>query len=80
MEATRTPDEIVGENLRSLQAQRRVSTIELARCCGVSRMTVYRWRVGASEIGVSQLVSIATVLGCTTDDLLAGTPRRAVAS
>ncbi len=43
---------------------------DLADATGINRVTISRLERGMQNFGVSQLVTIATVLGCTPNDLV----------
>ena len=51
-----------------------VTQTELARKCGVSRVTIWGIEAGSwDDTTVSTLNSIANVIGCTMDDLIVKT-------
>jgi transcriptional regulator with XRE-family HTH domain len=46
----------------------------LARMLGVSQATVAMWETGKSLPRAEMLIKLASVLNCTVDELLTGTP------
>lgn len=50
-----------------------LSQAELARRCGMSRQVIWGWESGNRQPSVESLLSVASVLGVTVDELLVKT-------
>ena len=61
------------EHIAHLRKRARLTQLSLAAKMGVARATVNRWETGHASPRSGLLASLATALGCSTDDLL--TPR-----
>ncbi|TRL39857.1 helix-turn-helix domain-containing protein [Rhizobium straminoryzae] len=73
---TKTPhpdDVIVGANLRQLRMRKGASQEKLAENLGITFQQVQKYEKGTNRVSSSRLVAIARFLGCTLEDLFAGT-------
>lgn len=65
-------------NIRVFRETAGLNQTELASLIGISSKTIARYETGLREPRSSDLLRIAKVLGCTTDDLI-GNPTEAPA-
>lgn len=61
---------MLGDRIKSLRENRRVSQIDLAAVLGVSKSTVSMWETGRREPDSAMLVNIAQYFNCSVDYLL----------
>lgn len=59
------------EKLREIRKNRGLTTVELASKMGTTRGTITRWETGQRSPDVEALRSLANVLDCTIDELVA---------
>ncbi len=64
-------------NLKELRKAARYSQQTLSNASGVSRESIARYELGLQVPTLESAVRIASVLGCTVDDLLKGNTREA---
>lgn len=57
-------------DLKRLREERHITQEEMAARLGISRSAVAMWENGQNTPPTKYLVSIAEMLGCTTDELL----------
>ena len=57
-------------NIKPLRKARHLTQQQLADRLNVSRTTLTMWEIGKAKPSVDHLVSMADILGCTTDELL----------
>lgn len=65
-----TIDRAIGNKLRGIRAERRLSQPELARLSGVSESTIYRIETGERSAKVAQLDDICKALGIEMYELI----------
>lgn len=58
------------DKIRELREANGIRQSELASCLGVSQNTVSQWETGARIPRVDMLKKIASLFGCTVDELL----------
>lgn len=61
-------------DLKRLREERHITQEEMAARLGISRSAVAMWENGQNMPPTKYLVSIAEMLGCTTDELLGVKP------
>jgi transcriptional regulator with XRE-family HTH domain len=61
--------EFVGERIRRLRRQKRLSQVAIQRLTGVSQSTLYRAEAGGI-LTPDTAAALAAVLGCSAEDLL----------
>lgn len=61
----------VGENIRRIRLERKMTQLGLAERSGVSAQQINQIEWGTKGLSVVSLKRIATALNCTTDELLA---------
>lgn len=61
---------MIGQRIRDLRKQKRMSQTELAKSAGVSQTTVTAWETGKAEPSSSAITSLADYFDVTTDYLL----------
>ncbi len=61
---------LIGRNVMMIMYDKKISQKELAHAIGVSEMMVSKIVNGHKNPSVEKLVKIASVLGCTVDELL----------
>ncbi|MCR5749319.1 MAG: helix-turn-helix domain-containing protein [Lactobacillus sp.] len=66
---------MIGQRIRDLRKQKRVSQTELAKSAGVSQTTVTAWETGKAEPSSSAVAKLADIFNVTTDYLL-GRPNK----
>lgn len=66
---------MIGQRIRDLRKQKRMSQTELAKSAGVSQTTVTAWETGKAEPSSSAVARLADILNVTTDYLL-GRPNK----
>ena len=69
---------MIGQRIRDLRKQKRMSQTELAKSAGVSQTTVTAWETGKAEPSSSAVAKLADIFNVTTDYLL-GRPDKQVA-
>jgi len=58
------------ESLKILRKAQHWSQADLARCAGVTRMSIWTLESGKREPSLSTLLKLARPLGCTLDELV----------
>ena len=66
---------MIGQRIRDLRKQKRMSQTELAKSAGVSQTTVTAWETGKAEPSSSTVARLADIFNVTTDYLL-GRPNK----
>ena len=66
---------MIGQKIRDLRKQKRMSQTELAKSAGVSQTTVTAWETGKAEPSSSAVSKLADIFNVTTDYLL-GCPNK----
>lgn len=66
---------MIGQRIRDLRKQKRMSQTELAKSAGVSQATVTAWETGKAEPSSSAVARLADIFNVTTDYLL-GRPNK----
>lgn len=66
---------MIGQRIRDLRKQKRMSQTELAKSAGVSQTTVNAWETGKAEPSSSAVARLADIFNVTTDYLL-GRPNK----
>ena len=66
---------MIGQRIRDLRKQKRMSQTELAKSAGVSQTTVTAWETGKAEPSSSAVAKLAYIFNVTTDYLL-GRPNK----
>lgn len=66
---------MIGQTIRDLRKQKRISQTELAKTLHVSQQTVTAWETGKAEPSSSAISSLADYFNVTTDFLL-GRPKK----
>lgn len=66
---------MIGQTIRDLRKQRKISQTELAKILHVSQQTVTTWETGKAEPSSSAISSLADYFNVTTDYLL-GRPEK----
>lgn len=66
---------MIGQRIRDLRKQKRMSQTELAKSVGVSQTTVTAWETGKAEPSSSAVAKLADIFNVTTDYLL-GRPNK----
>ena len=66
---------MIGQRIRDLRKQKRMSQTELAKSAGVSQTTVTAWETGKAEPSSSAVARLADIFNVTTDYLL-GRPNK----
>lgn len=66
---------MIGQRIRDLRKQKRMSQTELAKSSGVSQTTVTAWETGKAEPSSSAVARLADIFNVTTDYLL-GRPNK----
>lgn len=66
---------MIGQKIRDLRKQKRMSQTELAKSAGVSQTTVTAWETGKAEPSSSAVARLADIFNVTTDYLL-GRPNK----
>lgn len=61
---------MIGQKIRDLRKQRKMSQTELANILHVSQQTVTAWETGKAEPASSAVANLADYFGVTTDYLL----------
>ena len=61
---------MIGQRIRDLRKQRKMSQTELANILHVSQQTVTAWETGKAEPSSSAVANLADYFGVTTDYLL----------
>ena len=61
---------MIGQTIRGLRKQRKISQTELAKILHVSQQTVTAWETGKAEPSSSAISSLADYFNVTTDYLL----------
>lgn len=61
---------MIGQRIRDLRKQKRMSQTELAKSAGVSQTTVTAWETGKAEPSSSAVARLADIFNVTTDYLL----------
>lgn len=63
---------MIGENIRRIRTDQKLTQSALAEKSGVSVQMINQIEWGAKGLSVPTLVRIATALKCSTDEILAG--------
>lgn len=63
---------MLGENIRRIRTERKMTQVALAEESGVSVQMINQIEWGAKGLSVPTLIRIASALHCTTDEILAG--------
>lgn len=63
---------MIGENIRRIRTERKMTQVALAEQSGVSVQMINQIEWGAKGLSVPTLVRIASALHCSTDEILAG--------
>lgn len=66
-----TVEENLAFNLRRLRKSRGFTLIQLAKAAGVDKGTLNKWENKKQGFRLANLKSVATILGCTVEDLIA---------
>ncbi len=66
---------MIGQRIRDLRKQKRMSQTELAKSAGVSQTTVTAWETGKAEPSSSAVAKLSDIFNVTTDYLL-GRPNK----
>lgn len=66
---------MIGQRIRDLRKQKRMSQTELAKSAGVSQTTVTAWETGKAEPSSSAVARLSDIFNVTTDYLL-GRPNK----
>ncbi|MEE1507913.1 MAG: helix-turn-helix transcriptional regulator [Ligilactobacillus ruminis] len=66
---------MIGQRIRDLRKQKRMSQTELAKSAGVSQTTVTAWETGKAEPSSSAVSKLADIFNVTNDYLL-GRPNK----
>lgn len=66
---------MIGQRIRDLRKQKRMSQTELAKSAGVSQTTVTAWETVKAEPSSSAVAKLADIFNVTTDYLL-GRPNK----
>lgn len=66
---------MIGQRIRDLRKQKRMSQTELAKSAGFSQTTVTAWETGKAEPSSSAVAKLADIFNVTTDYLL-GRPNK----
>lgn len=61
-------------NLKFLMDRAGLSCLDIAKKLRVSQQAVYKWETGASMPSAAKLPLLASVLGCTIDELFGRSP------
>ena len=61
---------MIGQRIRDLRKQKRMSQTELAKSAGVSQTTVTAWENNKAEPSSSAIAQLADIFNVTTDYLL----------
>lgn len=65
-------DIIVGRNVRSLRAKRRISQLELGEALGLTFQQIQKYEKGTNRVSASKLHQIAVFLGVDISELFEG--------
>ena len=63
---------LIGERIKRRRNQMGISQKDFAKTIGVTRATFIRYEQGQHEMGVRSLALIASVLNCSSNDLIQG--------
>ena len=66
----------IGDKMKQLRANRKMSQNDVADAMGVSRQYVSRWESGERNINADQLMQYAKIMGVTLDYFSDNTPER----
>lgn len=66
---------MIGQRIRDLRKQKKMSQSELAKIIGVTQTTITAWETGKAEPSSSAVANLADYFGVTTDYLL-GRPEK----
>ncbi|WP_027826369.1 helix-turn-helix domain-containing protein [Ligilactobacillus saerimneri] len=61
---------MIGQRIRDLRKQKKMSQSELAKIIGVTQTTITAWETGKAEPASSAVANLADYFGVTTDYLL----------
>ena len=61
---------MLGENIRNLRKENKISQEELAERLSVSRQSISLWENGQTQPTIENIVAIADVFGVSTDDII----------
>lgn len=61
-------------NLKFLMNRAGLSCLDIAKKLRVSQQAVYKWETGAAMPSAAKLPLLASVLGCTIDELFGRSP------
>lgn len=61
---------MIGQRIRDLRKQKKMSQSELAKIIGVTQTTITAWETGKAEPSSSAVANLADYFGVTTDYLL----------
>lgn len=64
--------------LKEIRKKKNLSTEAVGRQIGVSHVTVMNWENGKSEPGASAVMSLASVYGVSTEEILKAIPKKRV--
>jgi transcriptional regulator with XRE-family HTH domain len=67
-------DIIVGQNVRTLRAKRRISQLELGEALGLTFQQIQKYEKGANRIGASRLQQISLILQAPISFFFEGVP------
>ena len=65
--------------IRILRERAGMTVCELARRMGVAHPTVIQWEQGVNNPSVENLIRLAAIFGCTTDEITGTAPLRSAA-
>ncbi len=63
---------MIGENIRRIRTERKMTQVALAEESGVSVQMINQIEWGAKGLSVPTLIRVAKALGCSTDAILEG--------
>ena len=64
----------LGNNIRAVRKEKKLSQVELGKAVGVSRSTIANWEKGKTSPATTYILKLANFFNITTDYLLGYTP------
>lgn len=64
----------LGNNIRAVRKEKKLSQVELGKAVGVSRSTIANWENGRTSPATTYILKLANFFNITTDYLLGYTP------
>lgn len=61
---------MLSENIKRIRKTLNLTQDEVAEACEVDRATISKWETGEFSPRVDKLTKLASILGCTVDELL----------